>query len=101
MHPPNTLTMERITPHGFEHEVRSSLRTAHDFDTHQLDTVRGLYDRALVEMKQHELRREHFDEALKHMEEHPDWKGLSEKKREAVKSVFRKHLGIKEDLTPQ
>lgn len=88
--------MERITPHGFENDVRSSLRNVHGFDTHQLDKVRGMYDRALVELKQHDLRREHFDEALKHMEEHPDWKSLSEKKQEAVKAVFKHHLDIKD-----
>lgn len=85
--------MKEITSHGFDEHIRGSLRY-HDFDTHQLDRVRNLYNHALVQSGSKTLKAEHFDEALEYMESHPDWSHLSPRQREAVVGTFKKHLGI-------
>ncbi|MDP2665249.1 MAG: hypothetical protein Q8P23_01180 [bacterium] len=88
--------MEKLTPHGFEHEVRGKLLTR-GFDHDQLGKLRSAYDHALVESGRHEFEKDHFDEMWGHMEGHPALKNLSEKKLETVKSVLKNHLGIKDE----
>lgn len=88
--------MEKLTPHGFEHEVRGKL-LARGFDHDQLGKLRSAYDHALVESGRREFERGHFDEMWGHMEGHPALKNLSEKKLETVKSVLKNHLGIKDE----
>ena len=86
--------MHEITAHGFDHGVRDTLRYSHKFEPHKMDLVRGLYDHALGEIDRPTLSAKHFGEALKAMEEHPDWKKLSEGNRGAVVSTLKQHLGI-------
>lgn len=87
--------MEKITSHGFDEHIRASLlHSGHNFDTEKLNRVRNIFDHALVTSERHELKREHFDEALRNMEEHPEWEHLTEGQREAVVKTFKKHLNI-------
>ena len=92
--------MEEITSHGFDEHVRKSLlHGGHDFTTEKLDRVRSIFDHALVASKHTTLKKEHFDDTLRHMEEHPEWKRLTENQREAFVSTMRNNLKIKEPDT--
>ena len=92
--------MEKLTPHGFDHEVHGKL-FARGFNPEQLREVRGAYDHALVESKRHEFHKEHFDEMWGHMEGHHALAKLSPKKMETLKSVLQGHFGIKDEAPPR
>jgi len=92
--------MEEITSHGFDEHVRKSLlNSGHDFNTEKLDRVRSIFDHALVASKHTTLKKGHFDDTLRHMEEHPEWKRLTENQREAFVSTIKKNLNITDPKT--
>jgi hypothetical protein len=92
--------MQEITPHGFDQHIRKSLLlSGHEFTHEKLNRVRNIFDHALVATKHTTLRKAHFDDALRHMEEHHDWKHLSEKQKGAVVSAFKNQLNIEDGPT--
>ncbi len=87
--------MEKITSHGFDDHIRSSLlHSGREFDIDKLNHARNIFDSALVKSGHTELKKGHFDEALRHMEEHPDWHRLTPKQQETFVSTMRSALNI-------
>lgn len=87
--------MEEITSHGFDEHIRKSLlNSGHGFDTDKLNHARSIFDHALVASQHTTLKKGHFDDALRRMEEHPDWKRLTEHQQEAFVSTLKKNLKI-------
>lgn len=89
--------MSVITSHGFDKHIRKSLlNSGHNFTTEKLNHARNIFDHALVDSNHTVLKREHFDDALRRMEGHAEWKRLTEGQRDAFVSTMRSHLKIKE-----
>jgi len=89
--------MHEITSHGFEHEIRNTLRYSHGFEHHQLNRTSDIFHDTLTKMKSPDgLRASHLDRALEEMQTHPEWKHLSQTQRGAIVSTFKDHLGIQD-----
>lgn len=87
--------MSEITPYGFEHDVHDTLRYQHKFEPHELKHASTLFNKTLEEMGGPDaLHARHFDDAMKEMEKHDEWKRLPQHKQEALTSVLRSHLKI-------
>jgi len=94
--------MEQITPHGFADHIRTSLlRSGHGFDTEKANHAENAYNSYLVSSGHKELKRDHFDDALEHIQGHPDFKKLSPHQQEAFVSTLKKTLGVTEEPTPE
>jgi HD superfamily phosphohydrolase YqeK len=88
--------MSEITSHGFENKVRSQLRFGHNFEHKDLERVSGIFHDTLKKLGTDSLRQSHFEEALKEMHEHAEWKQLSSHHQESVTSALKNHLGIQD-----
>ena len=94
--------MKQITPHGFADHIRTSLlHSDHGFDTEKANHAENAYNSYLVSSGHKELKREHLDDALEHIQGHSDFKKLSSHQQEAFVSTLRKTLGVKEESTPE
>ena len=91
------LNMEEISARGFDDHIRGTLlNSGHGFDTEKLNHVKNAFNDALVTSKQTVLKKAHFEDALKHMEQHDDWKHLMPGQQEAVISTFKKAFKIQD-----
>ncbi|MEK7114004.1 MAG: hypothetical protein AAB850_00435 [Patescibacteria group bacterium] len=93
--------MEKITPHGFTEHVRPLLFSGHGFDTEKANHAENAYNSYLVSSGHKELKKEHFSDALEHIQGHPDFKKLSPHQQESFVSTLRKTLGVKEEVTTE
>lgn len=91
--------MEEITSHGFNEHIREHLlNSGHGFDTEKLNHLQNAFNHALVTSKQTVLKKEHFDDAIRRMEEHDDWKRLTPGQQETAISAFKKVLKINDPV---
>lgn len=94
--------MEKITPRGFTEHVRPSLfNSGRGFDAERATHAENAYNSYLVSSGHTELKREHFNDAVEHIQGHPDFKKLSPHQQEAFVSTLRKTLEVKEEATAE
>lgn len=94
--------MEHISPRGFQEHIRHSLiNSGHGFDTVKANHAENAYNSYLVSSGHKELKKEHLDDALGHIQEHPDFKKLTSHQQEVFVSTLRKTLDPKGESTPE
>lgn len=89
--------MSDITPHKFEHQVREKLHLTHHFEHKDIERASTIFNDTLTALKTPKaLRASHYDDAVREMKKHEEWKRLPEHQRTALTDTLKQHLKIED-----